>query len=251
MFPDPSLLADIERFEAEYARRPEGLVFARLADAHRKTGNPERALAILQDGLTRHPNYFSALIVQGKAFRDLGRGNDADGAFRRVLELDAENLVALQALAELARERGDLDEAADWYERLVQVDPLNEDAARAFKELAERDLRDAAEVIARDLDARDLDAPVPVTHPDVARAVDVEPAEARHDPDLLTETMAELYASQGLFEEAEAVYLELLKFRPGDPMLLDRLEATRARIQPARDGPLGRRGRDERLPETS
>lgn len=246
MFPDPSLLADIERFEAEYARRPDGLVFARLADAYRKTGDPERALSILGDGLARHPNYFSALIVQGKAFRDLKRGAEADGAFRRVLELDAENLVALQALAELARERDELDEAADWYERLVQVDPLNEDAARAFKELAERDLRDAADVIARDLETRE-----PVGTPEVDRAVDSDRDEARHDPDLLTQTMAELYASQGLFEEAEAVYLELLKFRPGDPMLLERLEATRAKSQPQRDGPLGRRGRDERLPETS
>lgn len=248
MFPDPRLLADIERFEAEYAKRPDGLVFARLADAYRKTGDPERALALLHAGLERHPNYFSALIVQGKAYRDLEQNGEADGAFRRVLQLDAENLVALQALAELARDRGDLDEAASWYERLVQVDPLNEDAARAFRELAERDMRDATAVI-----ARDLESPEPVGTPseDVESGPETDDAdEVRHDPDLLTQTMAELYASQGLFEEAEAVYLELLKFRPGDPLLLERLEATRARIKRVHDGPLGRRGGPERPSET-
>lgn len=247
MFPDRSLFADIERFEAEYADRPDGLVFARLADAYRKTGDPERALILLQEGLGRHPNYFSALIVQGKAFLDLERSAEAEGAFRRVLELDAENMVALQVLAELARDRGALEEAAGWYERLVQVDPLNEDAAVAFRELAERDMREATEVIARDLESPEP-APEP---PEEPAAVAPDSDGARHDPDLLTQTMAELYASQGLFQEAEAVYLELLKFRPGDPALLERLEATRARILRVHDGPLGRRGTDDRPPGTS
>lgn len=246
MFPDRSLSADIERFEAEYAERPDGLVFARLADAYRKTGDPERALTLLQQGLSRHPNYFSAFVVQGRAFLDLGRTDDADGAFRRVLELDAENLVALQALGELARDRGELDEAARWYERLVQVDPLNEDAALAFKELADRDLREAAEVIARDLESTE-----PLTEStEEMEAIPGDGEAAWHDPDLLTQTMAELYASQGLFEEAEAVYLELLKFRPGDPHLLERLDATRARIHHVHEGPLGRRHPGDRSHET-
>jgi tetratricopeptide (TPR) repeat protein len=237
MFPDRSLLMDIERFEAEYAERPDGLVFARLADAYRKTGDPERALSILEDGLSRHPNYFSALIVQGRAFRDLNRAADAERAFRRVLDLDAENLVALQALAELAREQGDLEEAAAWYERLTQVDPLNEGAARAFEELAARDMRQATEVIARELATAEPGHPRPPPGPEGDTVV--------HDSDLLTQTMAELYASQGLFEEAEAVYLELLKFRPGDPVLLERLEATRARIPRDTGHPLGRRLRHD------
>jgi tetratricopeptide (TPR) repeat protein len=246
MFPDPSLFADIERFEAEYAERPDGLVFARLADAYRKTGDPERALALLQEGMSRHPNYFSALIVQGKSFLDLERPEQAEEAFRRVLELDADNLVALQSLAELATDRGELEEAARWYERLVQMDPLNEDAAVAFKQLADRDMREATEVI-----ARDLDEPEPIEPPsDDIVAAAPESEDARHDPDLLTQTMAELYASQGLFEEAEAVYLELLKFRPGDPALEERLEATRARILRVHDGPLGRRVSDDRTSET-
>ena len=247
MFPDRSLFADIERFEAEYAERPDGLVFARLADAYRKTGDPERALTLLEQGLRRHPNYFSALIVQARSFLDLERSAEAEEAFRRVLALDGENMVALQALGELARERGALEEAAGWYERLVQVDPLNEDAAAAFRQLAERDLREATEVIARDLESPEPPSVSP-DHPatPVAGSDDV-----RHDPDLLTQTMAELYASQGLFEEAEAVYLELLKFRPGDPGLLERLEATRARIHRVHDGPLGRRGADDPAPEPS
>ena len=116
-----------------------------------------------------------------------------------------------------------------------------------FKQLAARDMREATEMIARDLETRE---PTPAPPEELAPATP-DSDEARHDPDLLTQTMAELYASQGLFHEAETVYRELLKFRPDDPALLERLEATRARILRLHDGPLGRRATDERTPGKS
>jgi hypothetical protein len=45
------------------------------------------------------------------------------------------------------------------------------------------------------------------------------------DADLLTRTMAELYARQGLVDEAEAIYRELLGDRPDDESLRAGLEA--------------------------
>ena len=53
------------------------------------------------------------------------------------------------------------------------------------------------------------------------------------DADLLTRTMADLYAEQGLRREAAEIYEELLKDAPGDPELLARLEAMRAEEPPA------------------
>jgi hypothetical protein len=49
--------------------------------------------------------------------------------------------------------------------------------------------------------------------------------EDEEDADLLTRTMAELYARQGLIDEAEAIYRELLVDRPGDETLRAGLEA--------------------------
>ncbi|MCK5447085.1 MAG: tetratricopeptide repeat protein, partial [Gemmatimonadetes bacterium] len=135
MGPDSPASDEIRRFEEQYRRQPESLVFARLADAYRKAGQPKRALAVLEEGLIRHPDYPSGHIVRARALRDMGRVDETLESFRRVLELDAANLVAIRELAGLADERGDVDEARHWYERLGQIDPTNLEVSQRLREL--------------------------------------------------------------------------------------------------------------------
>ena len=135
MVPDSPTSDEIRRFEEQVRDQPESLVFARLADAYRKAGQPERALAVLEDGLYRHPNYPSGHIVRARALRDMGRVDETLEAFRRVLELDGANLVAIRELAGLADERGDVGEARHWFERLSQVDPTNLEVRQRLREL--------------------------------------------------------------------------------------------------------------------
>jgi hypothetical protein len=65
---------------------------------------------------------------------------------------------------------------------------------------------------------------------EVSRGEEPEPSK---DADLLTRTMADLYAEQGLHLEAAEIYEELLKDSPGDPELLTRLEALREDVREA------------------
>ncbi len=132
---DPSLRAEIQRLEDQYAAHPGSLIFARLADLLRKEGEPERALEVLDQGLAGHPDYLSAHIVRARTLSDLGREVQAESAFRRVLELDEQNLVALRSLAGMAEGQGDREAAAGWYERLLAVDPRNEEAENALERL--------------------------------------------------------------------------------------------------------------------
>jgi tetratricopeptide (TPR) repeat protein len=303
MGPDPSASDEIQRFEEQYRRQPDTLVFARLADAYRKAGQPDRALAVLEVGLLRHPDYPSGHIVRARTLRDLGRIDETLESFRRVLELDGGNLVAIMELAGLADERGDAGEALHWYGRLVQIDPTNLEARRRLTEL-ESDPADPGpnspdgdesrawwDDSAVTLDGGD--APVwwsdsaagiadvageesPGQEPGMDRGADetpphdqppdelrpadevveailnghvpqtvkaedtwwyedepeaTEPAPSQ-DADLLTRTMADLYAEQGLDREAAEIYEELLKDSPGDPELLARLEALREKGRP-------------------
>lgn len=286
MGPDSPASEEIRRFEEQYRRQPESLVFARLADAYRKAGQPEKALAILEEGLLRHPDYPSGHIVRARALRDMGKMDETLESFRQVLELDAANLVAIRELAGLADERGDTGEARHWYERLGQIDPSDLDVRQRLRDLDAAALEtdgvesvgtdpveregegtesgesaDAAEGPSAWWDDSAVSAPAHEGHagsdtpdelrrpeddaveailngevPQTVRAEDTwwyeeapqgEEPEPSKDADLLTRTMADLYAEQGLHREAAEIYEELLNDSPGDPELLTRLEALR------------------------
>jgi tetratricopeptide (TPR) repeat protein len=303
-------------------------VFARLADAYRKAGDPHRALEVLEDGIRRHTDYLSAHIVRARTYLDLGRVEDARSAFERVIEIDAQNLVAIQGLAEIARNADDGLAEIAWLERLVLADPHDPVPGVRLEELrqlagqeadaepgpalddsldsaaaddawwSEKSASEAESHTAGDLPADsglaselwsgpalipaddlatgtasdgemegeseepDAGSPTEAQGADpfeddelgidasvgdstVERALQdawwfeppadqdglhpdgetIDDAESDDDADLLTRTMAELYARQGLIDEAEAIYRELLRDRPDDETLRDGLDA--------------------------
>ncbi len=202
--------SEIRRFEEQYAEAPESFVFARLADAHRKAGNSARALEILEQGLERHPAYLSAHIVYARCLMDLGRAGEAAAAWTRVLDLDQHNLVALRELAELALEANQREDALRWSERLLQIDPLSEDAERLAAAAADAGSRTSGTPSVGGSSQESAEASLP------------------HDLCLITETMAALYLKQGLYEEAAEIYWELVKRRPAAPALRERLAEARA-----------------------
>ncbi|HEV8147589.1 MAG TPA: TonB family protein [Bryobacteraceae bacterium] len=53
---------------------------------------------------------------------------EADSAFRRVLNLDPKNLTALAYLASVAFNQKRMDEAMAWNDRVIQIDPENKEA---------------------------------------------------------------------------------------------------------------------------
>ncbi len=293
---DESAEDEIRRFEEQFSQQPESLVFARLADAHRKAGDPHRALAVLEEGIRRHTDYLSAHIVRARTYRDLSRVDDARSAFERVIEIDAQNLVAIQGLAEIARETDDATAEVSWLERLALADPQNPEPGERLEILRQQvEQEDSSEPRPDHEGMQESDAEVeswwteesasaaisgsgedPLTDSELASelwsgpaiAPEQEPADrpestpdggiesveptakdawwfepppgqddvqsgdealdgagSDEDADLLTRTMAELYARQGLIDEAEAIYRELLRDRPGDDGLRDGLDA--------------------------
>ncbi|OLC04192.1 MAG: hypothetical protein AUH45_03765 [Gemmatimonadetes bacterium 13_1_40CM_69_22] len=124
--------SEIEKLEKRWAENPKGRNFAPLADAYRKAGELDRAIELCKSGLERHPDYVSAHIVYGRCFLDLKNDTAASQVFRKVLELDPENVLGLRLLAEIAERGGRYDEATEWLSRLLAVDPMNGDAAEAL-----------------------------------------------------------------------------------------------------------------------
>ena len=98
---------EIDELFDRYRRAPQSSVFAPLADACRKAGMIEEALDICRKGLAANPRYASGYVVQGKCFYDAEQPEKAEDAFRKVLDLDSANLVALKFIGIILSERGD------------------------------------------------------------------------------------------------------------------------------------------------
>lgn len=120
--------SEIEKLERRYAENPDGRYFAPLADAYRKAGQVDRALELVRAGLEKHADYLSAHIVLGRCLLDKKDDEGAGQAFRRVLTLDSENIIALKSLAEIEERKGDLVQARQWLQQLLHIDPMNADA---------------------------------------------------------------------------------------------------------------------------
>jgi HD-GYP domain-containing protein (c-di-GMP phosphodiesterase class II) len=207
---------EISRLELLHAAHPEGLVFPHLADAYRRAGRYSQAEVVLSAGLRRHADYSSAHVVLGRLRLDQGKRDEARAAFRRVLQLDPHNQVALEYLGELAAEAGQLTEALDYFRRLERFKPEGSVTGRI-------------EEVSRRVAAR---ARLEGAHPDGddgggATPHRDRPAERAHvaaeADEVVTETMAELYARQGLFARAASVYRRLLSRDPGNERLRSKL----------------------------
>src|SRR5262245_6574687 len=119
---------EIEKLQRRWQENPLGLTFAPLAEAYRKEGMFADALELLEIGLSQHPHYVPAHIVKGRCLMDTRDDARAESAFRAVLEIDPENAIALQGLADLAERGGRYHQALEWLDRLLEFDRSNEEA---------------------------------------------------------------------------------------------------------------------------
>jgi tetratricopeptide (TPR) repeat protein len=171
-------LSETEKLERRYAENPQGLTFAPLAEVHRKNGDTARALELLRPGLTLHPDYIPASIVLGRCHLDLGELPAAEAAFKHVLDLDAENVIALKALADIAERMFRFDDAERMLTALLAVDRSNDEARDQVARVAAARQQVAAGSAAEPAPAPEDAPPEPAAEPSVAEATLPESAAA-------------------------------------------------------------------------
>ena len=176
----------------KYKRAPDSRLFAPLADAYRKNGEVDMAIEILEKGIERIPDYASAHVILGKCYNDKGATELARAAFGRVLDIDPENMVALGYLGTIFLAEDRRAEAVECFSRLRAIDPTNEDASLALRQMEE---------------------------PFVGREIDLgsgKPAMEERPRELATMTLAGIYAAQGYYSKALAIYRDVLEREPGN-----------------------------------
>jgi tetratricopeptide (TPR) repeat protein len=74
-------------------------------------------------------------VVYGQALYDAGRYDDAEATFQTALTLDPENLIALRHLGDIAKSKHDAPKAIEWYQRVLDADPRNDEILGFLDEL--------------------------------------------------------------------------------------------------------------------
>ena len=122
---------ELDKLQRQYGDDP-ARYFAQLAEAYRRGGRLDEALAMLREHLAGRPNYVSGLVVLGRCLLDQHNDAEARETFERVIVVDREHIIALKALGEIGERMGDAASARQWYQRLLEIDPMNDEAEAAL-----------------------------------------------------------------------------------------------------------------------
>jgi Flp pilus assembly protein TadD len=129
------------RFEALVADDPENPVFiGQLAELCRRTGDPDRAVALYRRAIAVAPADRDARYNLAVTLQEAGHTGEAFEALTAAIKLDPARPEAHNALGIALALRGDLEQARGEFSRAVELDPHD---ARAFNNLGNvlRDLK--------------------------------------------------------------------------------------------------------------
>jgi tetratricopeptide (TPR) repeat protein len=127
----------LEDLRRRIEKDPASIAFAQLAEECRRLGRHQEAIDICRRGLDRHPGYLSARVTLGRALLHLGQLDEAQQELDLVLQGAPQNLAALRALGDVYTRRGDLPQAMTLYRVALGLAPNDPELERALAELSE------------------------------------------------------------------------------------------------------------------
>lgn len=209
----------LEQLEELHRRNPASPMFARLAEAYLDVGRVSEARQLCETGLKRFPHYATANLVLARCFAACNDYSVALGHIERVISYQPCNA----RLIRLQRE---------WFELLETFPPLPPPPPEitvglpteleATPTLQPSEMAPAIDIepphsppdledLATRLETIERIKPVAETLPRIPEAIETEPSE---ETGIVSATLAEIYADQGAFEAAIAIYRKLQKQQP-------------------------------------
>lgn len=110
----------IDRLLKKLEKEPNSLIFLQLAEEYRKESYYDDALFICEEGLRRHPNYWSARVALGRIHKEMGHVDQAREELEKVIQAVPDNLLANKLLGDIYMGL-ELDEEALKRYKLVQM----------------------------------------------------------------------------------------------------------------------------------
>lgn len=119
----------IERLQKKVEKEPNPGAFLQLAEEYRKEGMLHEALKVCQDGLKRHPNYWSTRVSLGRVYYELGQSEQAREELEKVVKAVPDNLLANRILGDIYFNAHRLDEALKRYKLVQMLSPSDQEVA--------------------------------------------------------------------------------------------------------------------------
>jgi tetratricopeptide (TPR) repeat protein len=94
-----------------------------LAVHYEETGSLDKAVESYRDALIKDPQYLPGFVRLGRVLSELDRLDEAEAAFRVVLDLNKDDAAALAGTGQVAFQREDYSRAARLFERALRLQP--------------------------------------------------------------------------------------------------------------------------------
>jgi len=132
----------IEQLQKKLSKEPNSLVFMQLADEYRKDGQANEALRVLQEGLKRHPNYWTARVSIGRIYYESGDLGRALEELEVVVRAVPNNLLANRMLGDIYLRQNRPQEALKRYKIVQMLSPADHEVSAHIQKV-ETHLADA------------------------------------------------------------------------------------------------------------
>lgn len=167
-----------------------------VAQSRLVEGRYADAIHLCKQGLARLPEHLSGRMIYALAVYGSGQMHAAREQVRKVLELDPEHLGALKLLGDIDYREGNVPSALAHYRRVLEIDPH----CTGLKSL---------------LPQTEISSPKLTLKRPTEKKETVDRSVSSRIP-FFTETMGDLYLSQGHSRLAAEVFKKLLEQEPSD-----------------------------------
>ena len=192
---------EILRYQQILIRDPSSLVFAALAEAFRKRKMVDQAIGACKKGLRYHPNFISGRVALAGAYLDSGQTEQARNELEKIVQKAPDNLVAQRLLAGIYEQKADYDNLEKTAHRILSLDTNDLEAQRMIRLQAAQEAKEGSQ--------------------DQGKGKKTE---------IVTRTLADIYAGQGYHEKAYEIYKSLSLQEPQNRLFHERLADLKEKI---------------------
>lgn len=217
---------ELSRFEEKYARillkDPSSVAFIFLAQVLHKRGKVDKAINVLINGLRYNKKSVTGRFLLGKIYYDRWLIEQAKREFRTVVQLAPDNLAACKMLAQIYKSEEAFEKSLEMLKTASAYHPHDETIHSEMKEIEaslsrvnkkEKEFQIARENIRMALDSKSIE--------------ELEKSIKKYDEELYTETVADIYFDQGLYDKSMAVLEAILQGDPGNYRIRKKLDESR------------------------